>query len=166
MRPSGMTELVVQEMTKAEFDEWRESAIRGYAQDQITAGNWSAEQAEDLARKADGALLPDGFTTAGMLFLKALSPDQTPVGTVWVSLRHPRDLPDCGFIYDIEIEEAHRGLGYGKSLLAAAEDAVRSHGVNTVELNVFGANTRAIRLYEGAGYTVVTQQMRKALARG
>jgi RimJ/RimL family protein N-acetyltransferase len=33
----------------------------------------------------------------------------------------------------------------------------------TVELNVFGDNARAIRLYEISGYRVVTQQMRKSL---
>ena len=63
----------------------------------------------------------------------------------------------------IEIDEAHRGAGYGRALLAAAEDAVRSRGVGAVELNVFGDNARAIRLYKTSGYQVVTQQMRKSL---
>jgi ribosomal protein S18 acetylase RimI-like enzyme len=40
---------------------------------------------------------------------------------------------------------------------------VRARGVKAIELNVFGDNTRAIRLYETSGYTVVTQQMRKRL---
>jgi ribosomal protein S18 acetylase RimI-like enzyme len=41
---------------------------------------------------------------------------------------------------------------------------VRSRGVGALELNVFGDNARAIRLYETFGYHVVTQQMRKSLA--
>jgi len=82
---------------------------------------------------------------------------------LWLGLTHPRGKGDCAFVYDIEVDEAHRGLGYGRVLLAAAEEAVRSRGVGALELNVFGDNARAIRLYASSGYHVVTQQMRKAL---
>ncbi|GFJ94917.1 GNAT family N-acetyltransferase [Phytohabitans rumicis] len=85
------------------------------------------------------------------------------VGTLWIGLTHPRRTPDCAFIYDIEVDQEHQGAGYGRALLAAGEDAVRAEGVGSLELNVFGGNTRAIGLYESSGYTVVTQQMRKAL---
>jgi ribosomal protein S18 acetylase RimI-like enzyme len=85
------------------------------------------------------------------------------VGQVWLGMTHPRDTPGCAFLYDIEVAEAHRGAGHGRALLAAAEEAVRARGASSLELNVFGDNTRAIRLYQTAGYHVVTQQMRKAL---
>ncbi|MFI7026227.1 GNAT family N-acetyltransferase [Micromonospora sp. NPDC049900] len=51
----------------------------------------------------------------------------------------------------------------GRKLLAAGEDVVRRHGVSSLELNVFGDNDRARRLYQSSGYRVVTQQMRKTL---
>jgi ribosomal protein S18 acetylase RimI-like enzyme len=98
-----------------------------------------------------------------MLLLKGVRGDGTPVGVLWIGLTHPRGIPDCAFLYDIEVEEAYRGAGYGRALLAAGEDGVRSHGVGGLELNVFGDNTRAIRLYDTAGYRVVAQQMRKNL---
>jgi ribosomal protein S18 acetylase RimI-like enzyme len=157
-------DLLVREMTRTEFDEWRDSIVHAFASEQVTAGNWSAEDAIDLATKDNNALLPDGFETPGMLFLSACHPDGTRVGALWLGLTHPRGKPDCSFIYDIEIDEPHRGSGYGRALLTAAEDAVRSRGVGAVELNVFGDNARAIRLYETFGYHVVTQQMRKSLA--
>ncbi len=150
-------------MTRNEFDEWRDGAIRSFADEQVAAGNWSSAEATELAAKANQTLLPDGFATAGMLYLRAELPDGTYIGVLWLGLTHPRGTPDCAFIYDIEIDEAHRGAGYGRALLAAAEDAVRSHRVGAVELNVFGDNARAIRLYETSGYRVVTQQMRKSL---
>jgi ribosomal protein S18 acetylase RimI-like enzyme len=97
-------------------------------------------------------------------YLRAILADGTYIGVVWLGgLTHPRGTPDCAFIYDIEIDEGHRGAGYGRALLTAAEDAVRSRGVGAVELNVFGDNARAIRLYQTSGYRVVTQQMRKSL---
>ena len=98
-----------------------------------------------------------------MLFLKGEQPDGTPVGVLWIGLNHPRGTPDCAFLYDVEVEQEYRGAGYGRALLTAGEDAVRARGVSAMELNVFSGNRRAIRLYETAGYTVVTQQMRKNL---
>jgi GNAT superfamily N-acetyltransferase len=66
------------------------------------------------------------------------------------------------FLYDIEVDEPHRGKGYGRALLTAAEEAARSRGVSALELNVFGGNATSIGLYESAGYIVV-QQMRTRL---
>ncbi|NES30182.1 GNAT family N-acetyltransferase [Micromonospora terminaliae] len=159
-----MPELIVRDMTRNEFEVWRDRTIRSYADEQVAAGNWSADEALELATRAHDVLLPDGFATAGMLFLRAVLPDGAHVGVSWLGLTHPRGAPDCAFIYDIEIDEAHRGAGYGRALLAAVEDAVRSRGVGRLELNVFRDNARAIRLYETSGYRVVTQQMRKSLA--
>lgn len=159
----AVRELIVRDMTRNEFDEWRDRTIRSFADEQVAAGNWPADEAFDLATKANDVLLPDGFATAGMLFLRAALPDGTCVGVSWLGLTHPRGAPDCAFIYDIEIDEAYRGAGYGRVLLTAAEDTVRSRGVGHLELNVFRDNARAIRLYETSGYCVVTQQMRKSL---
>jgi len=58
---------------------------------------------------------------------------------------------------------ARRGQGFGRALLAAAEEEVRRHGIGALTLNVFGDNPTAISLYTSAGYQVTTQQMRKAL---
>jgi len=156
-------ELIVRDMTGSEFEQWRDRTVRSFADEQVAAGNWAADEAVGLAAKSTDVLLPDGFATAGMLFLTAELPDGTAVGVLWLGLTHPRGVPDCAFIYDIEVTQAYRGAGYGRVLLAAAEDAVRSRGVGRLELNVFGDNARAIRLYETSGYRVVTQQMRKSL---
>ena len=45
-----------------------------------------------------------------------------------------------------------RGHGVGRRLAQAAIDAVRSRGVERIELEVFAGNTRAIRLYERLGF--------------
>lgn len=150
-------------MTEAEFESYRHAVASAYAAEQVAAGNWSADEALERALQGNAAFLPDGLATPGMLLLKGVRGDGTSVGILWIGLEHPRGIPDCAFLYDIEVEEAYRGVGYGRALLVAAEDLVRSHGVGGLELNVFGDNTRAIRLYETAGYRVVAQQMRKSL---
>lgn len=156
-----MAELLVRAMTESEYDEWRATVIRAFAEEQVANGSWAPAEAEVRARRGNDDLLPDGFATAGMVFLTALHPDLTPVGVLWMGLRHPRGTPDCGFVYDLEVAEAFRGRGYGRRLLEVAEETARSAGVGALELNVFGDNSRAIGLYESTGYRVVTQQMRK-----
>ncbi|OJF10120.1 GNAT family N-acetyltransferase [Couchioplanes caeruleus] len=158
-----MPELIVRPMRESEFDEWNEATRKVLAASQVAIGNWSSENAPELARKARRDLLPDGLATEGMLFLKGLRPDGTPVGAAWLGLTHPRGVPDCAFLYFIHVDEAHRETGYGRALLSAAEEAALSHGMKSLELNVFGFNAPAIHLYETSGYRVVTQQMRKSL---
>lgn len=153
----------VRPMTEAEFDEWRPALARAYAEEQIAAGNWRPDDAMELARDGNAALLPQGLATPGMLLLVGVLEDGTPIGRLWIGLRHPRGVPGCAFVYDIEVDEEHRGTGHGRVLLAAGEAVARSHGAWSLELNVFGGNTRAIALYSTAGYRVVSQQMRKEL---
>jgi ribosomal protein S18 acetylase RimI-like enzyme len=150
-------------MTEAEFAQFRQATARAFADELVATSGWSPEEALERALQGSAELLPQGTATPGMLLFTALRDDGTPVGRLWLGLTHPRGVPDCAFVYDIEVAEAHRGGGLGRALLAAGEDVVRGHGVAAVELNVFGDNARAIGLYRSSGYRVVSQQMRKDL---
>ena len=158
-----MPELSIRPMTTIEFDEWRGAVVRAFAAEQVAAGAWTADQAHGLAQQSNDALLPDGFATPGMMFFRGVRPDGAPIGLLWIGLRHPAGTPDCAFLYEIEVDEDHRGSGYGRALLAAAEEVVRARGVGAMELNVLGDNARAIGLYRSSGYTTVNQKMRKSL---
>jgi hypothetical protein len=50
-------------MTQAEFEAYREPAIRAYARDHVQAGNWSPEEALHRADSSYRELLPDGVAT-------------------------------------------------------------------------------------------------------
>lgn len=50
------------------------------------------------------------------------------------------------------ILRSHWGKGIGRSLLAAAEDWARRHGIGRLELSVQPTNRRAMALYEKFGY--------------
>lgn len=155
--------LTLRAMTAAEFGAWQDEIAHAYADEQVSAGTWSAAEALERSRRANAELLPRGADTPRMLFLRAVVGD-TPVGRVWIGLDHPRGTADCAFLFDVELLEEHRGRGLGRELLRAAEEVVRQRGTAALELNVFGANTRAVHLYRSAGYTVTTQQMRKRLS--
>jgi ribosomal protein S18 acetylase RimI-like enzyme len=150
-------------MTQAEYDHWQVHLADDYAAEQVAAGRWPAEGALQRALEENAQSLPDGLDTRRMLVLCGVLDDGTPIGRAWVGLDHPRGAPDVAFLYDIEVESDYRGAGLGRALLTAVEDAVRDAGVSSLELNVFGRNLPALRLYESHGYEVVTQQMRKLL---
>jgi ribosomal protein S18 acetylase RimI-like enzyme len=157
-----MTELRLRPVTAAEFDAWRARLIPGYAADKIRAGDWSAEEAESLAAQQTDSLLPSGPGTPGMLLLAGETPDGERVGVVWVAL--DRDRPGAAWIYDIEVHQEHRGKGYGRALLRAAEHYSARRGATEIGLNVFGPNAVARGLYESSGYEITAINMRKRLA--
>lgn len=150
-------------MTVDEYDAWQHALAVDYAAEKVAAGTWAAEGAVQRALDESAEMLPDGVDTARMLIFRAIADDGRPVGRAWVGLDHPRGAPGTGFLYDIEVDEGERGQGFGRALLAAVEDAVRTAGRSALELNVFRTNDTAVGLYETSGYRTTTQQMRKEL---
>jgi ribosomal protein S18 acetylase RimI-like enzyme len=158
-----MPSVTLRAMTASEFDEWQSAIAEEYAAEQIAAGRWPESGAIDRAREENRGLLPQGLTTPRMLILRGVDAAGEPVGRAWVALDHPRGVPGVAFLYDIEVVGSRRGEGFGRALLNAVERATKTAGAAALELNVFGSNRAAITLYDSAGYTVITQQMRKTL---
>ncbi len=156
-----MSNLVVRRMAPAEYETYRRRSATTYAAEHVQAGDWSRDQAQELAEKEFDELLPDGVATRGMVLLVGESDDEV-AGIVWVGAA-PRQQPGW-WIYDIEVVPEHRGRGHGRALLDAAEREVRRAGVETIGLNVFGGNDAAWALYESAGYELTSAQMRKQLS--
>ncbi len=150
-------------MTEDEFAVYRPRVVREYAAEHVTAGDWPPDEALARSEAELDTLLPDGLATADTLLMTATDEAGVPVGITWVALTHPRGAPDTAWVFDIEVLADHRGRGLGRALLAAVEAEVARLGIAHLGLNVFGSNTVARRLYESAGYAVVTQQMTKRL---
>jgi ribosomal protein S18 acetylase RimI-like enzyme len=145
-------------MRQEEFRLYRQRAIGEYAAENIRAGNWNPEEAEERAARETDELLPDGVDTAAMVLLVG----ETEVGVgglVWVGAA-PAGRSGW-WIYDIEVVPAQRGRGYGRALLEAAEREAQLRGAESIGLNVFGGNDAARGLYESSGYEVAATHMRK-----
>jgi len=99
-----------------------------------------------------------------MHLLRVLDDRGEPVGVLWVG-PHPRKA-GAGWVWDVEIDEAHRGRGHGRAAMLAAEEIARSEGWAELGLNVFGPNRRAKALYDSLGYEVVSTSMTKPLSPG
>jgi DNA-binding MarR family transcriptional regulator/ribosomal protein S18 acetylase RimI-like enzyme len=80
-------------------------------------------------------------------FLLARDEDE-PVGCgVWQRLA-----PGVAEIRHVWVAPAARGIGLGRRLLGALEDAAAAHGHHTVRLGTHAALTEAIALYRAGGY--------------
>jgi GNAT superfamily N-acetyltransferase len=58
-----------------------------------------------------------------------------------------------GFLAEIFVIPAARGKGLGRALIAGCEDWARERGHKLLTIGVLAKNARALRAYEGAGYT-------------
>jgi ribosomal protein S18 acetylase RimI-like enzyme len=145
-------------MSGAEYDAWLPVARDRYAADIADAGVPEA----DARAKADHdfpALLPSGVDTPGQ-DLYVVTADGDPVGVLWLAERD-RDGERVLFVYDIEIDDAHRGRGLGRAAMQRVEAEARRRGLDTVALNVFGGNTVARNLYRSLGYAEIAIWMSK-----
>jgi ribosomal protein S18 acetylase RimI-like enzyme len=69
-------------------------------------------------------------------------------GVVGFTAAHPED----GEMFLLFVHPAHGGRGIGRTLLAAADEALRAAGRAEAFLFVHEANERALAVYDAAGY--------------
>jgi ribosomal protein S18 acetylase RimI-like enzyme len=109
---------------------------------------WAGLSEELADRKAaeDTASRPEG------LELKALEADDgRRLGTMFFAERRYYGEPRI-YLYDLWVEPAERGCGYGRAAMEALEAEARSRGLPVVEFNVWGGNAVARSLYRSLGY--------------
>jgi ribosomal protein S18 acetylase RimI-like enzyme len=148
--------------TGDEYDRWSVAVWAEYVDDIVASGTMTREAAQEKARREDAELLPDGLATPGHLIFRVEAGGQ-PIGWIWMAVQNPRAEQGVGFIYDISIDEAVRGRGYGRSAMQLAEEEARRNGLHALALSVFGQNVVARALYSGLGYRETSVQMRKEL---
>lgn len=149
-------------MTRPEYHRWAATMEEGYAAEIAASGSMPAGAARAKARTDTARSLPDGAATRGQLFFRALD-GVRGVGWLWLATPGSWQDPAMAWVYDISVDEDVRGRGYGRAIMLLAEREARAHGMSSIGLNVFGHNTAARSLYDGLGYAVTSQQMKKLL---
>ncbi|MEV8512390.1 GNAT family N-acetyltransferase [Dactylosporangium sp. NPDC051484] len=153
--------LTLRPMTQAEFDALLPILNREYAEESVRAGRDHPDTALANVEAMMAGLLPDGVGTAGHLIF-AGEVDGAVAGHIWLGL--PDEKRPQAWVYEVQVAAAHRGKGYGRALMLAAEEELKARGVTRLGLNVFGPNTVARGLYESLGYETASVQMSKELA--
>jgi ribosomal protein S18 acetylase RimI-like enzyme len=156
--PPGVT---LRPMSPEQFEEWQGRSIRSYADDLAKATRWPLEASLNKARKQFAELLPAGMGTDRTWILLIVDETGVQVGTLWVGPHTER--AGVAFVYEIEIEQERRGLGFGRAAMIAVESLVTGAGETEIGLNVFGFNEPARRLYDSLGYRVVATVMTKTI---
>lgn len=148
-----------------EYQVWHDLEIGEYARDITVNGNTPAEAAQLKAVTDMAEILPDGLATPGhhVFVLELAGEPVERVGRLWLAEREI-DGREAIFIYDIHLDEAYRGRGLGRAAMELAEVEALSRGFHRMELNVFGGNEVARRLYHSLGYVDRAVRMGKDLA--
>jgi len=148
-------------VTADEFPAWIAASKAGYAYGVESHGGQTHEAAQRKAAEDTAAVLPLGLDTPGHAIF-VVEADGRPVGRLWLAERESGGRRTL-FVYDISIEEAFKGRGYGRAAMRRAEDEARARGLGRIELNVFGGNAVARRMYRSLGYVDTSVQMAKDL---
>jgi GNAT superfamily N-acetyltransferase len=148
-------------LTDEELSEFIEGDIERYVEERVRSGE-RTDVARRIAREQSKLLFPDGIPADGQLLFRVLDYDGAAVGTLWIGPKHG-DLPGAFWVWDVRIEEPHRGKGYGRAAMELAEAEARSQGASELGLNVFGHNQVARQLYESMGYAATAIRMKKNL---
>src|SRR5215216_2215872 len=99
-------------LQQQDFEQFLEQGIRGYAEDHVRNGNWSAEEALERSRKEFERYLPDGIHSRDQHMYSIIDDRGDKIGVLWVQVKDRK-----AFIFDFVIDEAFRGQGYGKQAL-------------------------------------------------
>ncbi|MHC4957916.1 MAG: GNAT family N-acetyltransferase [Planctomycetota bacterium] len=152
-------------MSPAKIPGHIEQATERFVNDVAEGAGLPLDQARVAAQKQIDHHLPDGPATPGHHFFEIVDDDE-PVGSLWFEEQMSESPPRL-YIFDVGVDPAHRGKGYGTAALRAIEDEARARGAEQVMLAVFHHNEGAVRLYERLGYQVTESAeagMRMALA--
>ena len=150
-------------MDEAGFETYYKSTVKDYAQEQVKAGNWSAENAPQLSEQQFKQLVPDGLASENHYFF--FIEDETlaaKVGILWFGVQDHEAGPRA-FVCDVEIYQEFRRRGYATQAFEALEAKVKELGLTTISLHVFGHNHAARALYEKQGYIITDLVMSKTL---
>lgn len=111
----------------------------------LEAIDWTFERGEGALRQL--------LTSAELGYVGLVETEEALCG--YFVLTFGYDLEWCGrdaFLTELYLQEAARGCGYGRRLLAEAEAQARAQGVRALHLVVRPENTRAFGLYLATGF--------------
>jgi ribosomal protein S18 acetylase RimI-like enzyme len=160
-----VTELRLRPMTDDEFRAYHRRSVAAYADDMVRSVKLAPEAAEARSAAVFHELLPLGLGTRDHWIEVAEDEHGERVGVLWFA-RRATPAGEIAYLFDIEVEEGKRGRGYGRRLMGLLEDRVVALGLGRIELNVFGHNDVARKLYEDLGYVEMSRQLFKELGAG
>ena len=128
-------------MGEDEFANWLPRAREDYANDMARNGGADLEAARAKAMRDSERLFPGGLPSAEQLVF-VIEADGERVGELWLAGRDG-ELRRVLYVWNIRIDEQHRGRGFGKQAMLLAEAEARRRGLTHIGLSVMGGNETA-----------------------
>ncbi len=142
---------MIRPLREDEFAAWYDGARAGYARDIEESGGVPHDAARQKAVDDMRSLWPDGWGSPEQDVYALDDDDGEAVGYLWLCDREGMSGRQL-FVYELRVEEAHRGKGHGRTLMKFAEEEARRRELPRIALNVFGGNEVARGLYRSLGY--------------
>jgi GNAT superfamily N-acetyltransferase len=130
---------------------------QAYAEDLERDGGFPRDAARRKAADDVRRLFAD---TSALVY--AIQENSRDVGRLCVGERQLQERRVL-WVWDVFVDEEHRGRGLGRAAMQLVEDEARRLGLSRVELNVFGGNDAARGLYRSLGYQESAVSMAKDL---
>jgi ribosomal protein S18 acetylase RimI-like enzyme len=150
-------------MTHEEFAAWLPWATEDYAREDVEHKRVEPGRSRDNMSAFLESALPRGPRTEGhRISIVEDAATGERVGYTWWAERD-LDAGPAAWIYDVYIDEPHRGRGFGRGLMEAVEAQVREAGLARMELHVWVDNDPATSLYRSLGCVPAGMEMFKQL---
>ncbi len=150
-------------MTAAEYAEWVEESVSGYAADKVASGQWSQAESLALSRKENAELLPLGLETPENHLFAILDARGVAIGMLWFAVK-TKFGAKIAYVYDVSVRLERQREGHALRAFRALEEEVRSRGLSGIALHVFGHNAGARALYERLGFQPTNISLFKRVA--
>jgi len=150
-------------MGEEAFAAFVETSVTGYADDNVAAGRWTADEAQALSRAEFARLLPQGLTTPDNHLYEIR--DETggrAVGFLWFAAV-PRGETKVAYVYQLEVHPEFRRRGHARAAFERMESIVTTMGLSSIGLHVFAHAPGAQALYCSLGYRITGMNMQKHL---
>ncbi|MCM3719029.1 GNAT family N-acetyltransferase [Fictibacillus phosphorivorans] len=104
---------------------------------------------------------------SNQLFL-VVKEDTTPIGYVWLTLRHSAETPfkkasKSLYIHQISIDKNHSNKGAGSQVIAYIEKLGKQLGVTKIELDYWIENKIAKNFYKKIGFMITREVVHKEI---
>jgi GNAT superfamily N-acetyltransferase len=132
-------------MLDEEFVAWLPLLRREYAQDLVRDHRMSAGMASARAAAEIGDERPAGHDVF------VIDVDGESIGHLWLVERRDAYEPTL-IVYDVDVDEPHRGRGYGRAAMLFAEEEARRRRLTRIALHVGARNDAARNLYRSLGF--------------
>ena len=112
-----------------------------YERQMVDFGGIDPAFARVKAEEDPARLFPDGRPADDLFAFTVVDDDNVGEAGIVFFAAVPQGEKTVAFVYGIEVDETHRGRGFGRAAMLAVEAKARELGHDEVRLNVFAATT-------------------------